>query len=599
MDVDMILSSYDVNPLDAAAPRSASASAGAASTASTGASSAAASSAVDAPAAVDAYTSGANWPVPGSTVSGRLWIRVVEGRNLLARCPQSRPYCVVEFEKNEFVTKEAMAINGVPTSAAAAAALAAAGSSLHAPPPPLLEQQDSTGSGAGSAAEPGLFPVWRHEASFDVTRSDGEMTVSIWDRMGPNQEEAFLGMMKIRPPRIDGKLHDNWFRLLPRQWNEQISGDIRVQIKYQQLEAKALSANDFELLKVVGRGSFGKVLQVRKKDTGRIYAMKVLVKKEIVERQEVQHTLSERNVLIQATSPFLVGLKYSFQTPEKLYLVLDYMNGGELFYHLQKETAFSEERAKFYVCELILAIEHLHKFNIVYRDLKPENILLDSNGHIALTDFGLCKENVAYDEVTNTFCGTPEYLAPEVLTGVGYGKAVDWWSLGILFYEMTTGLPPFYSENTNLMYKKILHNQLVFPPGFSPLAQSLCQGLLNRDPKQRLGGGPEDSEAIKQHPYFADVDWSRLSKRRVKPPFKPTVVSETDTSNFDPAFTEAMPIDSVKDDTPLSGSVQENFRGFTYTDENQHLAGSAMSSSSMMSSGGGLSSYQAGRLRMQ
>ena len=197
-----------------------------------------------------------------------------------------------------------------------------------------------------------------------------------------------------------------------------------------------------------------------------------------MERKEVAHTLSERNVLIRASSPFLVGLKFSFQTPEKLYLVLDYMNGGELFYHLQKETIFSEDRARFYVCELILALEHLHKYDIVYRDLKPENILLDSSGHISLTDFGLCKEHVSFNDTTNTFCGTAEYLAPEVLTGQGYGKAVDWWSLGILFYEMTTGLPPFYSENTNLMYKKILHNQLVFPPGFSDKAQSLLRGVI-------------------------------------------------------------------------------------------------------------------------
>lgn len=200
------------------------------------------------------------------------------------------------------------------------------------------------------------------------------------------------------------------------------------------IKPKTLSASDFELLRVVGKGSFGKVLQVRKRDSGRVYAMKVLVKKDLVERKEVAHTLSERNVLIRASSPFLVGLKFSFQTPEKLYLVLDYMNGGELFYHLQKETVFSEARTRFYICELILALEHLHKYDIVYRDLKPENILLDSSGHIALTDFGLCKEHVSFNDTTNTFCGTAEYLAPEVLTGQGYGKAVDWWSLGILFY---------------------------------------------------------------------------------------------------------------------------------------------------------------------
>ena len=160
---------------------------------------------------------------------------------------------------------------------------------------------------------------------------------------------------------------------------------------------------------MVGKGSFGKVVQARKKDTGRIYAVKILVKKDIIERSELEHTLSERNILIQASSPFLVGLRHAFQTPTKLYLVLDYMHGGELFYHLQKEGTFSLERSKFYICELILALQHLHRYNIIYRDMKPENILLDSNGHIALADFGLCKENIGYNQKTATFCGTAEY----------------------------------------------------------------------------------------------------------------------------------------------------------------------------------------------
>jgi tRNA A-37 threonylcarbamoyl transferase component Bud32 len=288
--------------------------------------------------------------------------------------------------------------------------------------------------------EPRSNPIWKHEATFDVLRVDGDVTISIWDRApGSTEAETFLGMLKIRLPSLHRKVHDNWFRLMPRPEEgpyqmDDVRGELRVQMSWKPLEARAVGSSEFELLKVVGKGSFGKVLQVRKKDTNRIYAMKILQKKDIIERQEIAHTLSERNVLIQATSPFLVGLKFSFQTPAKLYLVVDYMNGGELFYHLQKETAFSEERAKFYTAELVLALDHLHKYNVVYRDLKPENILLDANGHIALTDFGLCKENVAYDDTTNTFCGTAEYLAPEVLMAKGYGKSVDWWSLGILFF---------------------------------------------------------------------------------------------------------------------------------------------------------------------
>ncbi|RKO97490.1 Pkinase-domain-containing protein, partial [Caulochytrium protostelioides] len=380
-------------------------------------------------------------------------------------------------------------------------------------------------------------PVWDHDATFDVVRSEAEVTVTIWDRSASTRGEgdAFVGMMKIKSPHVPGKQHNNWFRLLPRQYHESVRGDIRIKLMYRTTTHKALKPEDFELLKVLGQGNFGKVMQVRKTDTGRLYAMKVLRKKNIVEQQQIAHTLSERNVLIQANCPFLVGLKFSFQTVEKLYLVLDYMNGGELFFHLQ-QGPFSEGRAKFYTAELVLALQHLHKYNIVYRDLKPENILLDSNGHVALTDFGLCKE-VGWNEQTNTFCGTAEYLAPEVLTGQGYGKPVDWWSLGILFYEMTTGLPPFFSENVHVMHKKILHGELVFPPGFTPAAEMLVRQLLTRDPDRRLASGPRDAEDVKSHPFFMDVDWDRLARRQLRPPFKPDVRSEADTSNFDPQFT--------------------------------------------------------------
>lgn len=214
-------------------------------------------------------------------------------------------------------------------------------------------------------------------------------------------------------------------------------------------------------------GTFGQVYQVRKKDTGRIYAMKVLSKKVIVQKKEVAHTIGERNILVRTAtteSPFIVGLKFSFQTPTDLYLVTDYMSGGELFWHLQKEGRFKEDRAKFYIAELILALEHLHNHDIVYRDLKPENILLDANGHIALCDFGLSKANLTANATTNTFCGTTEYLAPEVLLDdQGYTKMVDFWSLGVLVFEMCCGWSPFYAEDTQQMYKNIAFGKVRFP----------------------------------------------------------------------------------------------------------------------------------------
>ena len=228
---------------------------------------------------------------------------------------------------------------------------------------------------------------------------------------------------------------------------------------------RALTPRDFEFLKLIGRGTFGKVFQVRKKNTKRIYAMKVLSKKEIIAKKEVQHTIGERKILQRSLeSPFLVGLKFSFQTDTDLYLVTDFKSGGELFWHLQKETRFTEERARFYIAELVLALEHLHKYNIVYRDLKPENILLDATGHVALCDFGLSKADLRPDELTTTFCGTTEYLAPEVLLDEhGYSKLVDFWSLGVLLFEMCCGWSPFYAEDTQQMYKNICFGKIRFP----------------------------------------------------------------------------------------------------------------------------------------
>lgn len=210
-------------------------------------------------------------------------------------------------------------------------------------------------------------------------------------------------------------------------------------------ELEHAKASDFEFLKMIGKGSFGKVLLAKHKKEGQTYAVKVLAKKMILKRNEKAHIMCERNVLLKNLNhPFLVGLRYSFQSRDKLYFVLDYVNGGELFFHLQKERYFPEARAKFYAAEITSALGYLHSEKIVYRDLKPENILLDAEGHIVLTDFGLCKDNLSGRETTNTFCGTPEYLAPEVLRKEAYDRCVDWWCLGAVLYEMIYGLVRFY-----------------------------------------------------------------------------------------------------------------------------------------------------------
>ncbi|KAK6459137.1 Serine/threonine-protein kinase [Scheffersomyces xylosifermentans] len=337
-------------------------------------------------------------------------------------------------------------------------------------------------------------------------------------------------------------------------------GEIMLTIEFKPLTKTHLSIDDFDLLKVIGKGSFGKVMQVVKKDTKQIYALKTLRKQHIVSRMEVTHTLAERTVLARINNPFIVPLKFSFQSPEKLYLVLSFINGGELFWHLQREGKFSMDRSRFYIAELLTALESLHDLNVIYRDLKAENILLDYQGHIALCDFGLCKLNMSNEDKTNTFCGTNEYLAPELLLNHGYTRSVDWWTLGTLLYEMLTGLPPFYDDDVPTMYRKILQNPLRFPSFLEGTdAQDLLTKLLQKDPKFRL----DEASEIKSHSFFKDIDWNKLLNKSYLPPFKPNVENLLDTSNFDSEFTNEKPQDSVVDDF-LSESVQKQFGGWTY-----------------------------------
>jgi len=301
---------------------------------------------------------------------------------------------------------------------------------------------------------------------------------------------------------------------------------------------------------------------VRKKDTGKVYAMKVLNKRTIIERNEVEHTKSEKSILMKLSHPFLVGLHYSFQTADKLYFIMDYINGGELFFHLQKDRKFTEDRVRFYSAEIASGLEYLHNQGVIYRDLKPENLLLTNDGHIVMTDFGLSKEGLhSSDDRTATFCGTPEYLAPEILEGARYGKAVDWWSFGTLVFEMLTGLPPFYCEDVQQMYSKIMTAELQIPDSVSPDAADLIRKLLERDPERRL----QDPEQIKIHPFFASIDFNRLIHKEIAPPFVPDVKGESDTSCIDPTFTEEAPtLDD--DDAPPGGAppADTGFDGFTY-----------------------------------
>ena len=370
--------------------------------------------------------------------------------------------------------------------------------------------------------------------------------------------------LNLKCHKLPIRLMHHEFLNFTQQGDSISMGDIMLTIEFQPHIKTPLLMNDFELLKVIGKGSFGKVMQVVKKDTKQIYALKTIRKQHIVASMEVDHTMAERTVLARVLNPFIVPLKFSFQLPEKLYLVLSFINGGELYFHLQKEGRFLMDRLRFYIAELLTALELLHQMNVIYRDLKLENILLDYQGHIALCDFGLCKLNMKDNDKTNTFCGTPEYLAPELLLNQGYTRSVDWWTLGTLLYEMLTGLPPFYDENIKTMYNKILNDPLKFPPMLERTdAKDLLTKLLQKDPKLRLS----DAADIKAHPFFKDIDWHKLLSKSYLPPFKPNVENLLDTSNFDQDFTREKPQDSVVEGNMLTQSVQEKFGGWTYNGE--------------------------------
>lgn len=332
-----------------------------------------------------------------------------------------------------------------------------------------------------------------------------------------------------------------------------------------------ISLRDFEVIKTLGKGSFGKVLLAKSNIDHLYYAMKVLKKKMLEQKKQINHTRTEREILEKIKHPFIVRLFFAFQTAEKLYLITEFIPGGEIFYHLRRAGCFNEERTKFYICEIVLALEYLHRKNIIYRDLKPENVLLSKDGHIKLTDFGLSKILSTNFEPNNemnsssknlgiinkytsgaqfshdsepsrayTICGTPEYLAPEILLGKGYNKSIDWWSLGALMYEMLVGHSPF-KENKHKLDIKTYYKVIEPHKNISKNALDLIKKLLNTDSSQRLGSSEKDAEEIKSHPFFAGVNWRGVIEGSIRSPFIPLLRHSEDLSNFDSNFTKEDP----------------------------------------------------------
>jgi len=300
---------------------------------------------------------------------------------------------------------------------------------------------------------------------------------------------------------------------------------------------KNVGVDDFKIIKVIGRGSYGKVCLVQFKQTNELFAMKSLKKDVLLDEDQVESTLLEKNILQSINYPFLVGMVFCFQTEERVYFILPFVRGGELFQLLRKNKYFPEESVKFYAAIIGLALEYLHKSGIVYRDIKPENILLDEDGYLKLIDFGMAK--ILRDgEETNSFCGTAEYLAPEIITGEGHNMMADWWSYGTLIYEMLFGIPPFFSQNVEKMYEFITKSELKFPKKFkvSDDVKDFLTKLLTKNQKERFGahGGFEE---IRKHPFFKNIDFKALEEKKIEAPFKPELEDSFDVRNFDEEFT--------------------------------------------------------------